>query len=504
MKSGKRITLLVALFALAWLMVMGFVYRSHLAGKTGHNLTVMSADVTAMGETRKFYNIFQDKRKTGYLIASRLTVKNLKILREEVVLKVNLSGMSRELFIQSTAGVDSASMRMEYFEFRIQSGVHTFVFNSSLHEDSLLINVRKNEQSPWRRGAFITKGSILPTVSLPFRMRYTESRHVSAQVFDPVVFALRDVEIVRGNSESLRIGAKDYGVTRYDLRLGEAHATAWLDSLGWMVRQEGVQLFGPALGDFTIEIAEDRNVFLLPVETSLGRDTIRSWEIPVPESIPNPRSVEYLEIELDGIRAATIDTESSNKETRSLNPLVLGVHNCPVAKESRLAGILNAVSVDTSLVGVSDYIQSKDARMARTALEIVGAERDTLTMARSINRWVHEKVRKDSSMFATRSVDVFRALRGGRDEHTKLFAALTRSVGIPVQINAGLAYERGVFRYHSWPSVFAGGAWHDLDPWYGQDIADAARVALVRGDFERLEELLRLIGVLSLKVITYR
>jgi transglutaminase-like putative cysteine protease len=86
----------------------------------------------------------------------------------------------------------------------------------------------------------------------------------------------------------------------------------------------------------------------------------------------------------------------------------------------------------------------------------------------------------------------------------KLFAALARSIRIPVQINMGLIYENGAFRYHSWPSVLAGGDWHDLDPWYGQDTADAARVALVRGDFERLSELLRLIDSFTVTILEYR
>ena len=60
------------------------------------------------------------------------------------------------------------------------------------------------------------------------------------------------------------------------------------------------------------------------------------------------------------------------------------------------------------------------------------------------------------------------------------------------------------FRYHSWPSVFVGGVWHDMDPFFGQDVADATHISLVRGDFERLIELLRVIGKISIKIIEYR
>ena len=62
----------------------------------------------------------------------------------------------------------------------------------------------------------------------------------------------------------------------------------------------------------------------------------------------------------------------------------------------------------------------------------------------------------------------------------------------------------GVFRYHSWPSVFIYDYWYDLDPYYGQDKADATHIALIRGDFEKLVELLRIIGKVSVTILDYR
>ena len=75
---------------------------------------------------------------------------------------------------------------------------------------------------------------------------------------------------------------------------------------------------------------------------------------------------------------------------------------------------------------------------------------------------------------------------------------------IPTKINMGLLYENGAFRYHSWPSIFARGVWHDMDPTLGQDAIDATHLALVRGDFERQVDILRLMGRISIKIIDYR
>lgn len=498
MNVRRRTTLAVIISAVVWIAVMGLVYRTYHREQKKDDLAALSADVTAKGEVRQYYAVYHDGVKTGYLIVSRISVGNLRVLREEAVIKLNISGMSREVFTQSTAGIDSANMRMEYADFRMSSGTHTFTFNSALHGDSLLINVRMNAEAPWRRGAFITGGRILPAVALPFRMQYLDGGRDSVSVFDPIVFGPRPVRIVRGNTEMFPIAGRPVSARRFDIGNG-GRSVVWLDSLGWMVRGENIELFGPSLGGFTVERSESRDVFLLPVETKLGGDAVRSWRVAAGKTIPNPRMVTYLEVELDGVRAATVDTESPMKTVRSLNPVVFAITSRPAPNSGRLLEL----AADTSLVGSGDYIQPRDARIARLAVEIAGAG-DTLVMARALNRWVYARIAKDSAAAITRSVDVLRAMRGGRDEHTKLFAALARSLGIPVQVNAGLVYENGAFRYHSWPSVLAKGMWYDLDPWYGEDIADATHIALIRGDFERLPEILRLIGSLSARIIAYR
>lgn len=504
MNTRGRTYAFLAATALVWILVMGLVFHANYDKKDEVSPDSLSSDVTVNGETRQFFNVFREGAKAGYMITSQISLKGLRVLREEVVLKVNLSGISREIFIRSTAGIDSASGVMKYLDYRTQSGSHTYLFNAAIHGDSLLINVKSNDETPWRRGMFTVDDQIIPLVALPFIMHHSSSRELRVQVFDPLVFAPYAMTITRGAGERLKIAGVERNLRRYDMELRGKRSSAWLDSLGRMVRAEGMTLYGDALGGFTVEQEKKRDVFLLPIETSLGRDTLDKLVLSPGKDIENPRSVRYMEIELDGVRAAGVDVDAPNKEVLSVNPVVLGIHDAPVADGDRLNRMRVTMRNDTSLVGTSDYIQCRDARIVRTARGIVTAGADTLAMARAINRWVYSNMKRDEEVSIARSADVLRALRGGRDEYTKLFVALSRSIGILTRIHIGLVYEDGVFRYHSWPSVFDGDSWRDLDPWYGQDTADATHVSLVCGDFERLSELLKLINVLSLKVHTYR
>ena len=504
MSVQKRILTVLAVSGAVWLLVMGLIYRANYGKRAEADLGTLSSDVTAHGETRQYFSVFKDGVKIGYMIASQLSYEELRVVREEVVLKVNLAGMSREVFVQSTAGIDSAQRTMRYMEFRILSGSHAYVFNSKVHDDSLLVNVKMNNESPWRRGMFPVERNIMPSVALPFFMNYSDEHEKTIQVFDPVDFAPRRVHVARKGMEAVKVAASILELERYDMDYGGKRETVWLDSFGKLAKGEGIMLYGEALGGFQVEAWRTRDVFLLPIETSFGRDVIKKLSLPGGMDISNPRGCAYLKVRLDGIRAANINMDSPVKEVFSLNPVVFGIHSEPVAAGGRLAELMKTAAADTSLLGSSDYIQPKDARMSRTAREIVAAETDTLSMARMLSRWVFARMKKDENIAIIRSVDILHSLIGGRDEHVKLFAALARSIRIPVQINMGLLYENGAFRYHSWPSVLAGGTFHDLDPWYGQDTADAARVALVSGDFERLSELLRLMDSFTITILEYR
>lgn len=503
MKAGRRTYAFLAGTALVWLLVMGLVYRAN-RGVDDVDPLSLSSEITVKKETKQFFGIHREGVKSGYMIASQLSLKGLRVLREEVVLKVNLSGISRELFIRSTTGIDSVTGKMLYLDCHMQSGEHDYFFKGTVHRDSLLINIKSNAQTPWRRGMFPVDENVVPLTALPFLMHYSPDSSFTRQVFDPVRFSPLTVKVVRGEAERRKIAGVDMNLRRYYLDFDGKRSVVWLDSLGRMVREEGAALYGEALGEFTVEQDRRKDVFMLPIETTLGKDVLDSLRLSPGLAIPNPRTVKYMEIELDGIRAPGIDTDAPNKEVKSFNPVVLAIHDTPVFSGDRLKQMLVTMSHDTSLTGTSDYIQSKDARMSRTARGIVAAGTDTLSMARAIGRWVSGKMKRDEQLTIARSSDVLHDLRGGRDEYVKLFTALTRSIGIATQINTGLVYDKDAFVYHSWPSVFAGGTWHDLDPWYGQDTADAARVSLVRGDFEHLSEYLKLVNILSLKVLTYR
>jgi transglutaminase-like putative cysteine protease len=97
-------------------------------------------------------------------------------------------------------------------------------------------------------------------------------------------------------------------------------------------------------------------------------------------------------------------------------------------------------------------------------------------------------------------VQVLVERRGDCNEHTVLYVALARAVGLPARAAAGLVYLDRRFYYHAWPEVWLGD-WVAVDPTLDQFPADATHLRFVGGGLARQVELVRLIGKLKLEVL---
>lgn len=145
-------------------------------------------------------------------------------------------------------------------------------------------------------------------------------------------------------------------------------------------------------------------------------------------------------------------------------------------------------------------IQSQDSAIVQLARRIRGQERDARVVAERINQWVHDSIAHRVTFGVPSAVQVLKTRVGDCNEHTQLFVALARAVGLPARIAAGLAYVDGKFYYHAWPEILLAD-WVAVDPTFGQFPADAAHLRFVIGGLTRQTELLRLMGNLKIDVL---
>ncbi len=144
-------------------------------------------------------------------------------------------------------------------------------------------------------------------------------------------------------------------------------------------------------------------------------------------------------------------------------------------------------------------VETNNADIKALAKKIVGDEKDAWAASKKVSRWVYQNVKSDYGVSSDRSTDVLKTLKGDCTEHALLAVALLRAAGIPAKRVDGVVYVMNednvpALYWHEWVGAYVG-EWTQLDPTFGQDVADATHLGL--GE-ESDAEITPLIG--SLKV----
>ena len=146
-------------------------------------------------------------------------------------------------------------------------------------------------------------------------------------------------------------------------------------------------------------------------------------------------------------------------------------------------------------------IQSDDPRIQEEARRAVGRwSRNPKEAAARLTTRVDRMLSKSVTFSIPSALQVLDSRQGDCNEHTVLYVAMARALGLPARTAVGLVYLNGSFFYHAWPEVWLG-EWVAVDPTFGQYPADAAHIRFVVGGLAQQVEIVRLIGRLNIEVL---
>lgn len=148
-------------------------------------------------------------------------------------------------------------------------------------------------------------------------------------------------------------------------------------------------------------------------------------------------------------------------------------------------------------------VESDNPEIIALAKQIAGTEKDAWTVAKKVNQWVFANLQKDYGVSSDSASDVLKLKKGDCTEHSLLTVSMLRSLGIPAKRIDGLVYLMNddkvpALYWHEWVEAYVG-EWTQLDPTFGQDVANPARLAV--GE-ESSAEITPLIG--SMTVVEVR
>ena len=266
--------------------------------------------------------------------------------------------------------------------------------------------------------------------------------------------------------------------------MGGITTVAWISSEGTTYRTE-IPLMG-----FPLVLSKT------DMQTALGEtgrvDVILSTKIysqgkrPIPNS---PRLKAALRlgkgILIDAVMADHRQTIISEEDNPGIGVLEINISPVdPLKAPSLPLPLEDSQNELAQFLKSSVYIQADHPEIRAKAIEILDGETNSWEAAVKLCRWVHKNI-SDKNLqtgFAS-SLQTLESLEGDCTEHTVLFIALARSVGIPARVCAGIVFQQDAFYYHFWPEVYAG-EWIAMEPTLGQIQADANHIQLAGSTLE--------------------
>lgn len=127
-------------------------------------------------------------------------------------------------------------------------------------------------------------------------------------------------------------------------------------------------------------------------------------------------------------------------------------------------------------------VEADNPEIVALAKKIAGTEKDAWAAAKKVNQWVHTNLAKDYGASSDSATGVLALMKGDCTEHSLLMVSLLRALGIPAKRIDGLVYlvnddKVPALYWHEWVEAYVG-EWTQLDPTFGQDVADSGRLGV--------------------------
>jgi Transglutaminase-like superfamily len=481
-----------AVVMLAWVGVMILlVDRSYLRASSN-----LATDLARYGSAATWRGVYYRGDKIGFTVSQTVARSDGFDLEEDGRLQMTLLGATTAATIRTTAHVDR-NFILRAFEFSLDPGTGPIEVTGIIGGKQLNLTVKTASGTR-------TEARTLdepPALSLNLSRRLASgglaagARH-HWTVFDPATLRNAPVTVDVGKREMVSADGRPVPAFRVDMEFSGLRTTSWVTDTGEVVREES------PLGLITVrESAERARAMAVPLKVQT--DMYESAAI-VPagrERIDEPRDVRRLRIRLEGADLSHADLDGvAQTSTRSPASTTVDIRD-PQTLTSEDADV-----TASAFIGPEPLIESDAPEIIAEAQRAVRGITGRRAQAERLTRYVNGLLEKKPTVSIPSAREVLRTRVGDCNEHTALFVAMARAVGIPARIAVGLVFVRGAFYYHAWPEVYIDegnhrGLWLPVDPTLNEFPADATHIRLARGGLDKQTAILPLIGRLKMTVV---
>jgi hypothetical protein len=501
---------------LFWLAMVGWQIRREYFQP---ELARLAEAALSLAPGVNFYTLRMGERAVG-LATSRLdTVPEGFVLEDLLSLELPALGQTGTAVARTLVNL-TPSLVMTDFSFALDSEVGRYQARGSVEGDTLLhveLDAGGSRQNMTHR---LPQPPIFAAV-LPIRVAVGEGLQVGDRlrlpVFDPSSLSTRTVEVRVTAHDTLFVpdsAALDpetgrWAPAHYDSvpswRIAEVYGgvqvESWVDADGRVIRASSPLGFSMEKTEYELarQAQEDaRELSGSPMDD----DVILATAIQSNVALGEVQRYRELRFHLSGVGLEGFQLEGGRQALRG---------DTLVVRQEVWATIEpDYEELPYPRMDFNEYlqpeplIQSDHERIIATAEGMVNWrfmwDKNPMRITRALTTGVNRMLEKEITFSVPNALQVLESGRGDCNEHTVLFVALARALGLPARTAVGLVYVDGAFYYHAWPEVWLG-EWVAVDPTFGQYPADAAHLRFVIGGLAQQVEIIRLIGNLKIDVV---
>jgi len=268
----------------------------------------------------------------------------------------------------------------------------------------------------------------------------------------------------------------------------------WLDDAYRLIKEST-----PTMGIEMIPISKEEALAEIPPDEAV--DIISFFSVKLSKPIPDPRALKFIRLRLSEITSEDLKLGDDYQKLCSEEPLIIETTLPDLEDVPELKLPLNE---ESEYLKPSVYIQSDHPEIIAQAKKFIGDSKDAKEAVGKLVSGVYHYVKKNPTASMPSALDVLKTREGDCNEHSILFTALARAIGIPSKIYVGLVNLYGdAYYYHAWCAVWLG-KWIAVDPTFNQYPADVGHLKLKEGEISEQAKVLKVVGRLKIDVLEYR
>ncbi len=478
----------------AWIAMMVVLARRSYIDQTSSNL---ATDLARYGSTASWSGVYYRGEKIGFTVTQTVRTDDGFELDEDGRLQMSLLGAITAATVHTTARVDK-NFVLRSFEFSIDPGTGAVAVKGQVIAPkrlALTVTTASGTRTDERElpeapvlsqnlSRLLANGGLVPGTT----RRWT--------VFDPATLTNAAMTVDVGKREVVRVNNRVVPAFRVEMEFAGLRTTSWVTDTGDVVREES------AMGLMTLrETPQAARAMAVPGR--VRQDLLQAAAV-VPKMRQRrtspffePRDVRRIRLELEGL-------DLSNPELEGVGQSVIDGKSIELRDPRTLTSGPRERDVQR-YTQPEPFIESDAPEILAEARTAVAGATSVEDRAERLTRYVNAILDKKPTVSLPSAREVLRTKVGDCNEHTVLYVAMARALGIPSRIAVGLVAVRGAFYYHAWPEVYLDdrpgrGRWLPVDPTFNEFPADATHLRLARGGLEKQASILPLIGKVKMTV----